>query len=202
MEFTIDYIKENLDFWVHENLLSPSELEFSNILKANLQDENIDFIFEIFQFWDSRQDRLSLRKLALNYYAYHKGLRFGFTTFWFDEYGWLKNENWDRTEVIEFEVKGFHATNKIILGKGKNDMWSYGLYYGISFAGGAFGLSIYSKPFDSYESVYEFALNDILNRITEIASQPNSAQRDIIKQIKYKLTALKKMDENNQLSIF
>lgn len=96
-----------------------SEFEFSNILKANLQDENIDFIFEIFQFCHARQDRLSLRKLALNYNAYHKGLRFGFTTFCFDEYGWLKNENWDRTEVIEFEVKCFHATSKIILGKGK-----------------------------------------------------------------------------------
>lgn len=202
MEFTIDYIKENLDFWVNENLLSPSEFEFSNILKANLQDENVDFIFETFQFWDSRQDRLSLRKLPLNYNVYHKGLLFGFTTFWFDEYGWLKNENWDRTEIIEFGVKGFHATNKIILGKGKNDMWSYGLYYGLPFAGGAFGLSIYSKSFDSYESVYEFALNDILNKLTEIAIQPNSTQRDIIKQIKYKLTALKKVDENNQLSIF
>lgn len=202
MEFTIDYIKENLDFWVNENLLSPSEFEFSNILKANLQDENVDFIFETFQFWDSRQDRLSLRKLPLNCNVYHKGLLFGFTTFWFDEYGWLKNENWDRTEIIEFGVKGFHATNKIILGKGKNDMWSYGLYYGLPFAGGAFGLSIYSKSFDSYESVYEFALNDILNKLTEIAIQPNSTQRDIIKQIKYKLTALKKVDENNQLSIF
>ena len=86
MEFTIDYIKENLDFWVNENLLSPSEFEFSNILKANLQDENVDFFYKIFQFWDSRQDRLSLRKLPLNYNIYHKGLLFGFTTFWFDEY--------------------------------------------------------------------------------------------------------------------
>ena len=202
MEFTIDYIKENLDFWVNENLLSPSELEFSNIIKANLQDENADSFYEIFKFWDAREDRLSLRKLALNYNVYHKGLRFGFTTFWFDEYGWLKNENWDGIEVIEFGVKGFHATNKIILGKGKNDMWSYGLYYGISFAGGAFGLSIYSKSFDSYESVYEFALNDILNKLTEIAIQPNSAQRNIIKQIKYELATLKKVDENNQLSFF
>ena len=154
----------------NQNLLSPSELEFLNILKANLQDENVDYFFEIFQFWDARQDRLSLRKLALNYNAYHKGLRFGFTTFSFDEYGWLKNENWDNIEVIEFETKGLNATNKITLGKGQNAMWSYGLYYGMPFAGGALGLSIYSKPFDSYESVYEFALNDILNRITEIAS--------------------------------
>ena len=202
MEFAIDYIKENLDFWVNENLLSPSEFEFSKILEANLQDENVDFFYKIFQFWDSRQDRLSLRKLALNYNAYHKGLRFGFTTFWFDEYGWLKNENWENIEVIEFETKGFNATNKITLGKGQNNMWSYGLYYGTPFAGGAFGLSVYSKPFDSYESVYEFALNDILNKLTEIAIQPNSAQRDIIKQIKYKLATLKKVDENNQLSIF
>ena len=59
MEFTIDYIKENLDFWVNENLLSPSEFEFSKILEANLQDENVDFFYKIFQFWDSRQDRLS-----------------------------------------------------------------------------------------------------------------------------------------------
>lgn len=102
---------------VNENLLSPSEFEFSKILEANLQDENVDFFYKIFQFWDSRQDRLSLRKLALNYNAYHKGLRFGFTTFWFDEYGWLKNENWENIEVIEFETKGFNATNIKQLGK-------------------------------------------------------------------------------------
>ena len=71
--------------------------------------------------------------------------------------------------MIEFETKGFNATNKITLGKGQNNMWSYGLYYGTPF---------------------------------EIAIQPNSAQRDIIKQIKYKLEKIKKVDENNQLSIF
>ena len=51
MEFTIDYIKENLDFWVNENLLSPSEFEFSKILEANLQDENVDFFYKIFHFF-------------------------------------------------------------------------------------------------------------------------------------------------------
>lgn len=202
MKFSLEHIKEQFDFWANGSLLTVAERDFLKIFNEALTNENETQLKDFFRFWDDREERLSIDKLARNYVAYQRGLKFGFTNISFDSYGWLKNEDWAKIEEIEFKAKNSYLTNKITLGKGQNGMWGYGLHYGSAFSGGAFGLCVHYNIFDSYDQVLEIALKDILNRINKENPNPNAELKEIIKQIQYRLTAITKIDENNQLSIF
>ena len=203
MKFSIQEIIEDFKYWKEGKFSTKAEIEFSNLFKEALENNNLTQLSEYFKLWDDREGRFSFDKLTRNYVAYHKGLEFGFETISFDTYGWLECPKWLDVEEIEFKCKGTYLVNKITVGKGKNNLWVYGLYWGFAFGGGAFGLNVFNESFDSYEIVVEVALRDMLKRLTKENGNNNSKElREIIKQIEYKLTELTKIDRNNQLSFF
>lgn len=104
----------------------------------------------------------SLRSMTMNVHAYRKGLEFGFTEIAFDKNGWFKRPLFLDQEELMFGDAGRHGNHSLIyIGRGENNVWSYGMNYSYGVAGGCFGLSVNGKQFKSRGDALSFALNEL-----------------------------------------
>jgi hypothetical protein len=107
------------------------------------------------------------RAITMNLHAHRKGLEFGFTEIAFDQNGWFKRPHFSDLEDLSFGDTSRYGNHSIIhLGRGLNNVWTYGLNYSFGCAGGGYGLSVYGKQFNSREGALNFALNDLKAMMT------------------------------------
>lgn len=104
----------------------------------------------------------SFRTITMNVHAYRKGLEFGFTEISFDKYDWFTRPVFlDREELTFGDTSRYGNHSLIYLGRGANDIWTYGMNYSFGVAGGCYGLSVYGKQFESRQDALNFALNEL-----------------------------------------
>jgi hypothetical protein len=110
----------------------------------------------------------SFRTITMNVYAYRKGLEFGFTEISFDKYNWFTRPVFLDREELAFGDK-LHCGNHslIYLGRGANQIWTYGMNYSYGVAGGCYGLSVYGKQFGSRDAAFNHALNELKSMMTK-----------------------------------
>lgn len=100
--------------------------------------------------------------ITQNVYAYRKGLEFGFTEIAFDKHDWFKRPIFLDYEELTFGDTSRYGNHSLIyLGRGENNIWTYGMNYSYGVAGGCYGLSVYGKQFRSRESALTFAMNEL-----------------------------------------
>jgi len=135
-----------------------------------------------------------IRKQIMNIHAYRKGLRFGYTTPVFNEYGWLRsNDRWKETEQIEVRTKkDQNYCNTIYLACGENGLWTYGLTFSYGGAGGGgWRPCFFDTPYPSRHSSLKAALDDLEERMT----------KQIAHAIKYPDTTNYKIDYMNEVIV-
>jgi hypothetical protein len=110
----------------------------------------------------------TLRTIAMNVYAYRKGLEFGFTEISFDKYGWFTRPVFlDKEELTFGDTRWYGNHSLIYLGRGENHVWTYGMNYSYGVAGGCYGLSVYGKQFKSRQAALNFALTELKTMMTK-----------------------------------
>ncbi|MBE99338.1 hypothetical protein [Flavobacterium coralii] len=119
-----------------------------------------DVISEMEAFGDN------IRRIAYNLYAQERALLFGFTELYFDA-GWLKYYEWLERKEIEITPNNAVRFNKIMLAKGVNGKWAYGLHYGFGASGGGWSPSIYDEPYNSEKEALTAALNQMVKYFNE-----------------------------------
>lgn len=133
------------------------------------------------QYFESFGD--NIRAMIMNYIAYQQGLIFGFTDKEFDEFGWLKSPKFLEVEEFDFPHKSStHLTNSVIIGKGKNDKWTYGRYIYNECSGHSSGLSVWNGVCNSREE----ALKEVLELMKKAHETTYKARYSsaILKQVK------------------
>jgi len=110
----------------------------------------------------------AFRTITMNVYAYRKGLEFGFTEISFDKYGWFTRPVFLGKEELSFGDTSRYGNHSLIyLGRGENNVWTYGMNYSYGVAGGCYGLSVYGKQFKSRDHALTFALNELKAMMTK-----------------------------------
>ncbi|CAN5514686.1 hypothetical protein BH09BAC6_BH09BAC6_34290 [soil metagenome] len=110
----------------------------------------------------------SFRTIAMNVYAYRKGLEFGFTEISFDKYGWFTRPLFlDKEELTFGDTSRYGNHSLIYLGTGENQVWTYGMNFSYGVGGGCFGLSVYGKQFKCRQDALSFALNELKTMMTK-----------------------------------
>ncbi|WPU96440.1 hypothetical protein SNE25_13010 [Mucilaginibacter sabulilitoris] len=110
----------------------------------------------------------SFRGITMNVYAYRKGLEFGFTEISFDKYDWLTRPVFlDREELTFGDTSRYGNHSLIYLGRGENQVWTYGMSYSYGVAGGCYGLSVYGKQFKSRQDALSHTLNELKVMMTK-----------------------------------
>jgi len=148
--------KNQISDYIAEHRLMHYEAEILNELIAAIDNNDLAQLQLLNSFGDC------FRAITMNLHAYRKGLELGFTEIGFDQHGWFKRPAFLDTEDLQFgdtSRYGNHST--IHLGRGSNNIWTYGLNYSFGCAGGGYGLSVYGKQFKSREAALTFALNDL-----------------------------------------
>jgi len=139
-----------------ENIVSYSENNHQcayerEILKEILQHckQNDSEILEWFaQFGND------IRTIIFNVHTYRMGLRFGFSEIAFDTYGWFTRPTFLDLEELRFgliDTDRFGNYSTITLGRGINDVWTFGISVSYGTAGSSSGICVYSKCFSSRE---------------------------------------------------
>jgi len=109
----------------------------------------------------------SFRAITMNVYAYRKGLEFGFTEIVFDQHGWFVRPQWlDKEELMFGDTSQCGKYSTIRLGRGLNDIWTYGISYTFGVAGGGYGMSVYDKQFKGRNDALSAALTDLKFKMT------------------------------------
>ncbi|MDP9077780.1 MAG: hypothetical protein M3O71_10185 [Bacteroidota bacterium] len=103
----------------------------------------------------------SIRSILMNVHAYRKGLEFGFSEIAFDKYGWLSRRQFLDAEDIKLDASVIH------LGRGINNIWTYGMNHNFGLAGGGYGLSVYGKQFQSRKDALACALAELKQMMTD-----------------------------------
>jgi hypothetical protein len=110
----------------------------------------------------------SFRTITMNVHAYRKGLEFGFTEISFDQYDWFTRPVFLDREELAFGDKSRYGNHSLIyLGRGPNQVWTYGMNYSFGVAGGCYGLSVYGKQFKSRKDALDQALNELKAMMTK-----------------------------------
>jgi len=163
METTLTLLtKEKITAHAEQNNLCHHEsITLSNIMSA-INANDIDQLHWYSQFGDR------IRAILLNSNSYKKGTKFGFTEIDFDEYGWLKRPTFLDREDIHFGITdknryGNYST--ITLGRGINQVWTYGLSCSFGTAGSSSGISVYDPAFSSREDALQHAINKLKNML-------------------------------------
>jgi hypothetical protein len=106
----------------------------------------------------------SLCHIIRNRAEYERGLAvFGFTAININEHGWLQRPVFMDCEEIDFPLKAHViGRNSIIIGRSRNNKWTYGLYLAASKSGCASGLSIYGDPYNARTVCLKAALEDFI----------------------------------------
>lgn len=154
--------KNQLTAYIADNHFMPYEAAiFKEILDAiEAGDQNqLDWFFS---FGDS------FRTITMNVHAYRKGLEFGFTEISFDKYGWFTRPMFlDKEELTFGDASRYGNHSLIYLGRGENQVWTYGMNYSYGVAGGCYGLTVYGKQFKSRQDALSSALNELKNMMTK-----------------------------------
>jgi hypothetical protein len=109
----------------------------------------------------------SLRAIFMNVHAYRKGCEFGFTEISFDKYGWfIRPAFLDREALILGNPDKHSEHSTLYIGRGVNQVWTYGLNYSFGTAGGCFGLSVYGKKFKSRNEAFSNGLAELKSMMT------------------------------------
>lgn len=109
----------------------------------------------------------SFRAITMNVHAYRMGLQFGFNEIAFDKHGWFQRPVFLDQEEFAFGDKSRYGNHSLIyLGRGANQIWTYGMNYSYGVAGGCYGLSVYGKQFKSREDALNHALNELRQMMT------------------------------------
>jgi len=124
----------------------------------------------------------SFRSITMNVYAYRKGLEFGFTNISFERYGWFTRAEFHDKENLNFgDTSSYGNYSVIYLGRGVNDIWTYGMNYSYGVAGGCYGLSVYGKQFKNRQEALNVALNELKTIMTKkIGSADNTNDKQPI----------------------
>jgi hypothetical protein len=110
----------------------------------------------------------SFRTITMNIYAYRKGLEFGFTEISFDKYDWFTRPVFlDREELTFGDTSRYGNHSVIYLGRGENQVWTYGMSYSYGVGGGCYGLSVYGKQFNSCQEALNHALIELKLMMTK-----------------------------------
>jgi len=110
----------------------------------------------------------SFRTITMNVYAYRKGLEFGFTKISFDKYGWFTRPAFLDSEELTFgDTRRYGNHSLIYLGRGENNICTYGTNYSFGVAGGCYGLSVYGKQYKSRQEALTYALNELKIMMTK-----------------------------------
>lgn len=110
----------------------------------------------------------TFRAITMNVFAYRKGLEFGFTEISFDKYGWFTRPLFlDREELTFGDTRRYGNHSLIYLGRGANQIWTYGMNFSYGVAGGCYGLSVYGKQFKSRQDALSAALNELKTMMTK-----------------------------------
>ena len=155
--FTLNVQSKNqiLDYMTDHHLMPYEDGIFKEILDA-IAIKNQKQLEWFGNFGDS------FRSITMNVYAYRKGLEFGFTNISFDKYGWFtRPEFLDKEDITLGDTSRYGNHSVIYLGRGINDIWTYGMSYSYGVAGGCYGLSVYGKRFNSRKESFNFALNEL-----------------------------------------
>lgn len=134
----------------------------------------------------------SLRTIYMNVHAYRKNIEFGFTYIEFCDNGsFIRPAFLDKEEIIFGNSYHFSEHSTVTVGRGLNNIWTYGLHYSFGTAGGCYGLSVYGKQFKSRNEALIFGMNELKAMMTKkIGSTDtsnhkqhiiNSTIKDIIK---------------------
>ncbi len=155
-------LKNQLTDYITDNHLMPYELGiFKQMLKAIETGDQTQL-----DWFRSFGD--SFRSITMNVYAYRKGLEFGFTEISFDKYGWFNRPGFIDKEELTFGNTSRYGNHSLIyLGRGENNIWTYGMNYSFGVAGGCYGLSVYGKQFKSRQDALTFALNELKIMMTK-----------------------------------
>lgn len=200
--FTIENIKKDYQNWLDHNSIGIRERlfieEFAPVLNLN----DLNALKPYLNCVDTSQDRFLFHQMVSNYLAYKSGIKFGFTDYTFNEYGWLKNDDWQ--DVKEFVFKGSsnsYLMNSVKVGKGRTDLYTIGIYYGTPFGGGALGFSTFEKiNFTSFDDALIYVLKLLISKLSE--EKEHKEIKIILSQVENKLKELTKIDRNNQISMF
>ncbi|WP_025146122.1 hypothetical protein [Pedobacter jeongneungensis] len=140
----------------------PYERELLNEILQSIQQNDLKQLNWFAQFGNG------LRSIVFNVYAYRCGLKFGFTEINFDEYGWFKRPLFLDQEELCF---GLIDKNKsvnystITLGRGPNNIWSFGMSISYGTAGSSSGICVYSPIFNSKSEALNHAIQKLKNAI-------------------------------------
>lgn len=153
--------KNQISEYIAEHRLMHYEAEILNELIVTIDKDDLKQLQWLNSFGDC------FRSIRMNLNAYRKGLEFGFTEIAFDSNGWFKCLAFLEKEDLKFGDTSRYGNHSIIhLGRGNNNVWTYGLNYSFGCAGGGYGLSVYGKQFKSREAALNFALNDLKTMMT------------------------------------
>ena len=153
--------KNQISAYIAEHRLMQYESQILNELIVAIDKDDLEQLQWLNSFGDC------FRAITMNLHAYRKGLEFGFTEIGFDSNGWFVRPTFLETEDLKFGDTSRYGNHSIIhLGRGINNVWTYGLNYSFGCAGGGYGLSVYGKQFNSREAVLNFALNDLKAMMT------------------------------------
>ncbi len=157
MEYRDLQVNEKIE-QVRQYRPSRDERRYMAIYLKALRQNNGQLTEEYESFGDSP------RQIIINRRAYDRGQLFGFTEKHFSPYGWMQNCPFAEMEEIRFIHKqGWSSTNHLILGRGENGKWTYGVSYSTGGWGHCYGLSVWGKVFDSRKDCLKAALQEILD---------------------------------------
>ncbi|WP_231424693.1 hypothetical protein [Pedobacter sp. Leaf250] len=142
----------------------PYERDLLNEILQAIQKKDMKQLAWFAQFGDR------LRSIIFNVYAYRKGLQFGFTNITLDEYGWLVRPSFMDQEELHFgltENDRYGSKSSITLGRGPNQMWTYGMSVSFGTAGSSSGICVYDPIFRSREEALTHAVGKLKNMISE-----------------------------------
>lgn len=130
----------------YEKLNEIQELNFARCERHNvavylkaLWLNDIDLINEYERFGKTA------RQILMNKRQYDKNVEFGFTEISFDENGWLKRNEFEEIDKIEFQhPKEQWSNNYVDVAKAPNGVWFYQITFKLGNGGGGCNVSVWS----------------------------------------------------------
>lgn len=117
----------------------------------------------------------SLRNIVMNVNSYRSAAEFGFSEIALDSSGWLERPNFQKQEIIKLgNTKLPNEYSTINIGKGINDVWSYGFSINYGCAGHSSPLSVHGAKHVSRQAALAEALNYIKAEMKNLLGNPDT----------------------------
>jgi hypothetical protein len=148
--------KNQIAEYLEGNSFARHEREVLTEILEAIEQNNVELLEWYSQFGDS------LRTIYMNVHAYRKNIEFGFMEIEFGDYGWfIRPVFLDKEEMIFGNPYHYSEHSTVDVGRGLNNIWTYGLHYSFGTAGGCFGLSVYGTQFKSRDEALTFGMNEL-----------------------------------------